>query len=65
MAKVDKYPPQPSAEPIKSSRHDHVWRGFRGGGISTQMCVVCGKAKDTEVLEEQAPSPEPVEVKPE
>jgi len=62
------FPPQPEPlkegesfpETTKAGKHDHEWRGFRGGGTHTQMCVICGQAKDTEVLEEQAPSPEPV-----
>lgn len=68
MADTDKYPPQPEPlkegetmpETHKAARHDHDFRGFRGNGQSTQMCVVCGQTKDTEVTEEQAPAPEPV-----
>lgn len=64
------YPPEPEPlkegesmpETQKADRHTHEWRGFRGGGTSTQMCIICGNAKGTEVTEEQAPAPEPVKV---
>lgn len=68
MAEPNKFPPEPEPlkegesmpEARKADRHDHRWQGFRGGGVSTAMCVVCGKTKETEVTEEQAPAPEPV-----
>lgn len=62
------YPPQP--EPLKegetwptthkAAKHDHRWQGFRGGEVRTVMCVICGQTKDTEVVGEVAPAPEPV-----
>jgi hypothetical protein len=65
------YPPQPEPlkegeswpETQKADRHEHRWQGFRGGGGRVTMCAICGKAKDEEVIEEQAPTPEPVEIK--
>lgn len=62
------FPPEPESlkegeilpETRKADRHEHRWQGFRGAGVSTTMCVICGKAKDTEATEEQAPPPEPV-----